>query len=101
LNEYIPPVAAKAWQAYNAMEATKQRHFAYMSGLENHYRKYGSPSEAEKQMLARLLKEHDAQVSAFKAAIQELRALDRTAHDDLLDYIARLHAAMTPFLRDA
>ncbi len=93
-------VAARAWQAYNAMEATKQRHFAYMRGLEDRYKKYGSPSETERRMLDRLLKEHDAQVSAFKMAIHELRAQDGKAHDDLLAYIAELHAVMAPFVRE-
>jgi hypothetical protein len=97
----IPTLAARAWQAYNAMEATKQRHFTYMSGLEKLYSKYGVPSEEQKQMLERLLKEHDVQVNAFKTAMQELRELDAKAHNDLLDYIAQLHAVMAPFLRDA
>lgn len=100
MNDSISAVAARAWQAYNAIEATKQRHFTYMSGLKTRYKKYGAPSEAEKQMLDRLLKEHNAMVNAFKAQIQALRAVDAKAHDGLLDYITQLHTAILPFMRD-
>jgi hypothetical protein len=97
VSDCIPSAAAAAWQAYNAMEATKQRHFAYLRGLEARYEKYGIPSDAEKRTLERLLKEHDAQVSVFKTAMQELRARDHKAHGDLLDYISQLQAIMAPF----
>jgi truncated hemoglobin YjbI len=99
LNDSLPESAAPAWQAYNAMEATKQRHFAYLSALDARYSKYGAPDEAERAMLARLLKEHDAQVSAFKAAIGDLRVLDAAAHAELLDYIGQINAALAPLPR--
>jgi len=101
LNDSIPAAAAVAWRNYNAMDATKQRHFNYLRALERRYEKYGEPTDAEKRTLDRLLKEHDVQVSAFKAAMQDLRVHDRQAHGDLLSYIAQLHTILAAFTPDA
>lgn len=78
------------------MDATKHRHFTYMNALEERYGKHGAPDQAERAMLARLLKDHDVQVRAFRTAINELRALDARAHADLLDYISQINAAPLP-----
>jgi len=53
-------VGADAWQAYNAMESTKRRHFDWLEIIDNKKKNYNiDASEADKHMLACLLKDHD------------------------------------------
>lgn len=93
----LPEGAAPAWLAYNAMEATKNRHFTYLSGLEARYKKYGSPSAEEEQLRARLLRDHDAQVEHFKSAMQHLRTSDAAAHQAFVTWLAEMNSALAPF----
>ena len=55
------------------------------------------PSEAENQMLARLLSDHDEQVTAFKLASETLRNSNREAFDALWVYINEINVALVPF----
>lgn len=84
----LPPSAAPAWSAYLAMAETKQHHLDYLKQLEEKYQRYGQPSAQETARLKALLQAHDAQVSAFKKALQALKATDPAAS-------AALIAAMT------
>jgi hypothetical protein len=93
----LPDAARQAWQAYNAMDATRQRHFLVLQGLEAKYKKYGSASESEQALLARLLRDHDEQVARFKRAIGELARTDAAANAALIEYIGALNAALGAF----
>lgn len=92
----LPQSACAAWQAYNAMTTTKQRHIDYLKMLEARYSKYGEPTAEESALLARLLDEHDAQVKAFLGAMNALREHDTTAHKTLIEYITLLGDLFTP-----
>lgn len=89
--------ALPAWQAYNAMEATKLRHFDLLTTLEDKYQDQGSASEAEQTLLSRLLADHDQQVRSFKQSISRLRDTDPAAHASLIGYISALNSALAPF----
>ena len=66
--------AADAWEAYNAMESTKRRHFGLLETLDRKKRNYNlDPSEREARLLEWLLADHDAQVRRFTAASLALR----------------------------
>lgn len=80
-----------AWQAYNAMFESKQRHYEFLEILENKKKKYNiSPSEAEKQKLAEFLSQHDHQVKQFTSLAQELKAEKPESHLLLFKFIAQL-----------
>lgn len=81
-------VAAAAWEAYNAMETTKRRHFALLETLDLKKRNYDlDPSPEEARLLGWLLADHDAQVRRFTAASVALKQADTAAHAALFDYI--------------
>ncbi|KAA3627000.1 MAG: hypothetical protein DWQ09_14100 [Proteobacteria bacterium] len=92
----LPSTTFDAWQAYNAMATTKQRHLDYLQRLGARYSKYGEPTDEESSLLARLLEEHDAQVKAFLGAMNALRARDAQAHHELVSYITTLNELLTP-----
>lgn len=94
----LPDSAQQAWQAYNAMDATKQRHFLLLQGLERKYKEHGSVGGSEQALLERLLRDHDEQVAQFKRAVGELSRTDPAAHEALIGYIADLNDALAPFL---
>jgi len=81
-------VAAETWQAYNAMETTKGRHFGLLERLDLKKRNYDlEPSADEARLLDWLLADHDAQVKRFTAASQALKVADASAHGALFDYV--------------
>jgi len=81
-------VASDSWQAYNAMETTKRRHYDLLEILDNKKKNYNlDPVEREKSLLASLLKDHDEQVKRFTAASSALKASDADAHRALFGYI--------------
>lgn len=82
---------------YNAMETTKRRHFDYLGHLESRHTKFNlEPSQLENEILARLLRDHDEQVKAFKTASQKLRQSDPKAFDALWNYINDINNALKP-----
>jgi hypothetical protein len=100
MNENQTQAAGAAWQAYNALETTKRRHFEYLQALESRRNKFNiGPSEAENKMLAQLLRDHDAQVTVFKLATEALRSSNREAFDALWVYINEINLALVPFER--
>jgi hypothetical protein len=100
MNEKQRQTAGAVWQAYNALETTKRRHFDYLQALESRRNKYNiEPSDAENQMLAQLLRDHDAQVTVFKLATEALRTSNREAFDALWAYINEINLALVPFER--
>lgn len=71
---------AEAFQAYSAMETTRQRHFDYLNMLTEREKRFNlQSSEIEQTFLSQLLADHDAQVKVFKAASDALR--ERSAED--------------------
>lgn len=94
-NELLAGIAADTWQAYNAMEATKRRHFELLERLESRRQESNiAPSALEKQRLAGLLQDHDEQVRRFTTANQALRLQDAAAHLALFDYIGIINEAL-------
>ena len=84
--------AGSVWQAYNAMETTKQRHFAYLGRLDDKKKNFNlDPTEKENQWLADLLRDHDEQVKLFTVASQALKQQDPSAHLALFEYIGQLN----------
>ena len=97
MNEMQRQASEAAWQAYNALETTKRRHFGYLQALESRRNKFNiGPSDAENQMLARLLRDHDAQVTLFKSASGALRISNHEAFDALWAYINEINLALVP-----
>ena len=100
MNDAQRKAAAAAWQAYNAMEATKRRHFDYLTARDSASKKFNlPPTERETEMLKGLLRDHDEQVKAFKTASQALRQSDPQTFDALWAYINEINQALEP-LRD-
>ena len=98
MNEKQRQAAGALWQAYNALETTKRRHFGYLQALESRQNKYNlETSESENQLLAQLLRDHDEQVTLFKSASEALRSANREAFDALWAYINEINAALAPF----
>ncbi len=88
-------IASDTLQAYNAMETTKQRHFDLMTALETKKKKFNlDPTEKESQLLKNLLRDHDSQVIAFKAASKILKQRDPEAHTALFEYIGEINTVL-------
>jgi len=86
---------AKAFQAYNAMEATKRRHFDYLNLLESRQKKFNLKATSDQSaLLAALLKDHDMAVTNFKQLAGELKRSDEKAHLLLFQYIGLLNEAL-------
>lgn len=84
-------VAGNAFQAYNAMETTKRRHYQLLEVLDNKKKNYNlGPTESERAMLDGLLKDHDEQVKRFTALSSELKQIDAAAHQALFIYIGAI-----------
>lgn len=80
--------AAATWQAYNAMETTKTRHYALLEIIDNKKKNYNiDATDTDKQMLQFLLDDHSAQVKNFTAASKLLKAANEAGHKQLFDYI--------------
>ncbi len=86
--ELLQGEAASTWQAYNAMETTKTRHYALLEVLDNKKKNYNiDPTETDKQMLQFLLDDHSDQVKRFTEASKALKVNSPSAHSQLFDYI--------------
>ena len=93
-DDILEGVAADAWQAYNAMESTKRRHYQLLEILDSKKKNYNIlPSESEQMRLAGLLRDHDQQVSRFTAASSALKQADAAAHIALFVYIGEITVA--------
>lgn len=87
--------SATAWQAYNAMETTKQRHFEYLSLLERKKKNFNlDPTAEDTVILEQLLKDHDQQVKLFTAHSQALKASSPETHQALFLYIGKINELM-------
>ena len=85
-------IGADAWQAYNAMETTKRRHFDLLEIFDNKKKKYNiDPTDADRQLIACLLRDHDEQVKRFTSASIALKQADAVAHTSLFTYIGGIN----------
>jgi len=86
-------IASLTWQAYNAMETTKRRHFELLEILDNKKKNYNlDATEREQGLLACLLRDHDEQVRRFTEASKALKLRDATAHTALFTYIGSINS---------
>ena len=95
----VPESAASAWQAYNAMEATKNRYFSLLSGLESRYGSDVLAPTAERRILAALLDDHDTAVREFKRMIALLKNGDPEAHRSLVSRMVAINTTLSPYLQ--
>ena len=93
----LPDSAIAAWQAYNAMETTKQRHFTLLAALEDRYGSAARAGGPEASLLAELLHDHDAQVARFTSAMAALKSADPPAHEALLTRLREINAALARY----
>lgn len=97
---YLAESAADAWQAYNAMETTKQRHITLLSGLENRYGSLEKAQMGETLLLDKLLRDHDAQVKRFTREMAVLKQADAAAHAALLAYMSEINSTLARYTAD-
>lgn len=92
-DDLLAGVASGAWQAYNAMQGTKQRHFGLLEALDLKKRNYNiDPTPKDRQLLACLLADHDDQVKRFTDASVALKSVDQKAHTALFVYIGAINS---------
>lgn len=90
--------ATTAFQAYNAMETTKKRHLDLMLAIDKRAKKFNlAATDAEVDMLNRLLKDHDEQVEQFKLANDNLKSENPEAHLAMFKYIGEIHEVLDAF----
>jgi hypothetical protein len=93
-DETLNGVAAQAWQAYNAMETTKRRHFDLLEIIDNKKKNYNiDATVTDKHLLSCLLQDHDEQVKRFTSASMALKETDAAAHTALFVYIGAINSA--------
>ena len=93
-DDILKGVAAVSWQAYNAMETTKRRHFELLDIIDSKKKNYNIDATAADQHLLRcLLCDHDEQVKRFTAASMALKEVDALAHTALFVYIGGINSA--------
>ena len=91
--------AIAAFQAYNAMETTKKRHLDLMLAIDKRGKKFNlTATEAEVEMLNRLLKDHDDQVDQFKLESDLLKSADSEAHLAMFKYVGEIHTMLDAFV---
>lgn len=91
-DDLLSGIAAAAWQAFNAMETTKRRHFSLLEVMDNRKKNYNiDPGEREKALLACLLRDHDEQVKRFTESSMALKAENPEAHKVLFGYIGEIN----------
>jgi hypothetical protein len=84
--------AAGAWEAYNAMQTTKQRHYELLQIIDNKKKKFNiKPTSKDATLLSSLLADHDAQVKRFTLASSELKRSNVEAHRALFEYIGLIN----------
>ena len=84
------------WQAYNAMETTKQRHYDLLTLLENKKKKFNlDPTAQDTELLEQLLRDHDEQVKVFTAESTRLKSANPGAHLALFQYIGQINEVLS------
>jgi len=89
-------VAAPAFESFNAMQATKQRHYGLLQIVDGKRVNYGlEPTSRESALLEALLADHDAQVKRFTQASTALKASDPDAHLALFQYVGLIEQSVS------
>ncbi len=89
---YLEGEAADTWQAYNAMQSTKQRHYEMLRVLEDKKKNFNlDTTELDRTLLANLLADHSWQVDCFTEASVALKSANPIAHKALFEYIGALN----------
>lgn len=81
-DDFLPPEARSALEAYQAMSASKSQYFGLLQELDVKYKDRGSPSVAENLKLEKLLQVHGEKVASFNNAMQAVT--DKTTRELLL-----------------
>lgn len=90
--------SALAFQAYNAMETTKQRHLGLLQAIETRTKKFNLPAtDQEQTLLSQLLKDHNAQVEQFKLESDALKAAHPETHTAMFLYLGQIHQVLDAF----
>ena len=90
-------IGADAFEAFNAMETTKRRHFAMLERLDAKRTRYGlEPTLGESALLADLLTDHDAQVLRFTRAASALKAANPEDHRRLFAWVGTVATVGSP-----
>jgi len=90
--------ASSAFQSYNAMETTKQRHLELMLALDTRAKKFNLPiTETEQMMLDSLLEDHNQQVQQFKQASDTLKQQHPDTHSAMFQYLGTIHQMLDAF----
>jgi len=93
--------AAAAFQSYNAMETTKKRHLDLMLAIDKRAKKFNlTATDAEVDMLNRLLKDHDEQVEQFKLESDTLKSVNPEAHLAMFKYVGEIHGVLDAFVSE-
>ena len=72
--------ASIAYQAFQEMRKSKQTYFSFLQVIDVKYKSGGEASSAETEELAKLLAEHDKNVTMFNTAMTAIEDFDaRTA----------------------
>ena len=91
---------AGAFQAYSAMESTRQRHFDFLNMLTEREKRFNlESSELEQRFLAELLADHDMQVKRFKAESDALRASSAEDFQALFAWFGEIEKHLDPIRR--
>ncbi len=90
----LPAAARPAWTAYQAMVASKARHFDFLSLLDRKYEAGGRRTLAEIAHLEQLLESHTLAVKAFGRTMAELSGTDAGARDALVAHLHGLNATL-------
>ena len=83
--ETLGPETTAAWQAWQAMNVSKDNYFSLLQALDEKYKNSGSPSIAENLKLEQLLGEHDQKVKRFTQAMAAVT--DPEAKQQLLELL--------------
>ena len=90
----MPAEARPAWDAYLAMEQSKQAHFNALQSLEVKHREGDRHTLAETANLAGLLAEHDERVQRFRRLTKELQITDLVAYQSLIQQITSINTEL-------
>lgn len=90
--------AAAAFQAYNAMETTKQRHLDLMLAIDTRTKKFNlAATDAENAMFKKLLADHNEQVQQFKLESDTLKVAHPETHLAMFEYLGEIHKMLDAF----
>lgn len=87
----MPPEAHPAWNAYLAMEESKQAHFNTLQSLEVKYQEGGRRTLVESANLESLLAAHDERVGEFRRLTKHLQITDLVAYQALIQQITSIN----------